>query len=331
MKNILITGAAGFIGYHLAKSFIDDKNIRLFLIDDFSRGKNDVYLKELCDRKNVEFYEIDLTNPDDYITLEEHMEHNEIEGFDCIYHLAAVNGTKNFYKYPERVLTVNILSCINLLNWLTYDRCKKIVFTSSCETYYGTINRFSKYEEMIPTNEEIPLTIDDIYNRRCSYAISKITGESLFNVRCIDKKIKYNIVRYHNVYGERMGDTHVIPELIDRIEKSKDELEVYGDQTRSFMYVEDAVRDTRLVGESDFNGEIFNIGVEEETKIYKIAKDLVQLSGKDLKLEMYNAPEGSVSRRCPDMSKFKEYFGRQKYIPFSYGLLKTYIWYKGDR
>jgi nucleoside-diphosphate-sugar epimerase len=183
---------------------------------------------------------------------------------------------------------------------------------------------------MLPTNEEIPLTIDHIYNPRASYAISKIVGESLFINMCTSKNIKFNILRYHNVYGERMGDCHIIPEVTNRIRNAKEgtELDIYGgEQTRSLMYIDDCIRDTIKVCESDFSGEIFNIGCEKEIKIRDVVKDLIHLSGKVLTIQDYGAPSGSVERRLPDMRKFNKYFGLSKNTPFYTGLLKTYNWY----
>lgn len=249
--------------------------------------------------------------------------------YDCIYHLAAINGTSNFYKKPVNVLEKNILSTMNLLNWINKHNCNKFVFSSTCETYYGTINKFGKL--YLPTDEEVPLTIDDIYNTRTTYAISKIANESNIIHVCNNKNIPYNILRYHNIYGERMGSCHVIPEFIKKITQNKNILETKGiNQTRSFMYIDDCIRDTLKVGRSEFDNEIFNIGIEKETKIELIAKKLIEYSGKELKIVDTITPKGSVERRLPNMNKFKEYFGKSKNVPLSIGLLKTYIWYKNN-
>ena len=329
--NILITGAAGFIGYHLVKSYAGDPRYNVIGIDDFSRGKKDKDLKKLKQEPNIDILTMDLLDKESYNDLNSMMVVKQINKFDIVYHLAAVNGTKNFYKYPNKVLDVNINSTINLLKWLDNQSCGKFVFTSSCEAYYGIINASENPDELIPTDEDIPLGIDDINNSRASYAVSKIAGESIVINMCKSKNIKYNIVRYHNVYGPRMGDCHVIPELISRIQDAKDQLELYGgDQTRSFMFVADAVHDTRKVGENNFNNEIFNVGVQKETEIKELAKRLIEYSGKELEIIEQGAPSGSVTRRCPDMTKFKEFFGRGVYIPFTTGLLETYVWYMNN-
>lgn len=324
-KWILITGGAGFIGYHLACHYKDDLRYNVLIVDNFSRGEKDSNFVELVrENDNITFLNIDLCYLDSSI-----INILETYTFEIVYHLAATNGTNNFYKNPSHVLENNIDSTKMLLKSLNNNRCKKFVFASTCETYYGTINKF---EGFLPTIEEVPLCIDDIFNKRASYAISKIAGESFVINMCHAKNIPFVILRYHNIYGERMGkDGHVVPDIIGRIkrlENNKD-LEVNGAyQTRSFMYINDAIKDTTKVAESCFSNEIFNIGIEKETEIIDIVKRLLEYSGKNLHIIDKGSPLGSVNRRLPDMNKFKEFFGKSKYTSLTEGLLKTYLWYE---
>ena len=103
---VLVTGGAGFIGYHLSNN-LAKKGYDIFICDNNQRGKNDKYLQALTKMKNVTMIQIDLTNLEQVKTLP--------NDFDYIYHLAAVNGTEYFYTQPEKVLYINILSTINLL------------------------------------------------------------------------------------------------------------------------------------------------------------------------------------------------------------------------
>jgi nucleoside-diphosphate-sugar epimerase len=303
MKKVLITGGSGFIGCHLA-NYISDFNVELTIADNLSRGKMDDEFNNLVRKTNVKFLQIDLTKKEMLDQLS--------DNYDYIYHLAAVNGTKYFYEKPQEVLRVNILALLNILDWIDMDNCGKFLFASSSEAYASTVKRFSRYEEFIPTNEDIPLSVDDIFNARYSYGGSKLIGELLTVNYCRTKKIPFIIVRYHNIYGPRMGYEHVIPEFCRRIYDCEKPFRIFGgEETRAFCYADDCIKATKLVMESEAcNGEVVNIGnSSEEIKIADLLKKLFDITGYMAPLEIIPAPEGSVQRRCPDTSKLQRLTG----------------------
>lgn len=319
MAKILITGGAGFIGYHLAKSLAAE-NHQVVLSDNLSRGKMDDELEKLSQQPNVEFIAGDLTKVADLGKLPR----------DCeqVYHLAAINGTRYFYEIPEKVLRVNILALLNLLDWFTEGCRGKILFASSSEVYAGTARTFGV---PIPTPENLSLTIDDVYNPRLSYAGSKIVGELLLINYARAHKFPMTIVRYHNIYGPRMGYEHVIPEFCTRILKKEAPFKIYGGrESRAFCYIDDAVRATRLAMESDkTNNEIVHIGnPNEEVTIAELANKMFDLFDFHPTVEILPAPQGSVSRRCPDIAKLARLTGYQPKINLTEGLKKTFKWYK---
>src|SRR3989344_4371097 len=120
-KKILITGGAGFIGYDLTKHILKEKDVQIVLVDNLQRGKFDKEVEHLLNDKRVSFIQADLTNLEFYNKLD--------NDFDQIYHLAAINGTKNFYKIPEEVLRINTLSLVYLLEWAkNLEKKPKICF-----------------------------------------------------------------------------------------------------------------------------------------------------------------------------------------------------------
>ena len=127
--------------------------------------------------------------------------------------LASVVGVNNTLEIPHEIIRINTQLIINTLEWIRFSKVKKVLFTSTSENYAGTIDTFG-YK--IPTPEEIPLTITDISHPRFTYAITKMLGESGF--LNYSKKLNFEccIVRYHNVFGPRMGFKHVIPHLAER-------------------------------------------------------------------------------------------------------------------
>lgn len=321
MKKCLVTGGAGFIGCHLAKKLADEGQ-HVTVCDNLFRGKADEDFKRLTEMKNVQYIQADLTAPESFKQFD--------KNYDYVYHLAAINGTKNFYEIPDKVLRVNTLAAVNILDWFITAKCKKILFTSSSETYAGTMRLFGV---PIPTPENVPLSIEDIHNPRWSYGGSKIIGELFFANYARVHKFDMSIIRYHNIYGARMGYEHVIPEFIARIEKKEDPFKIFGGtETRAFCYVDDATEATKSVMESSAtNGEIVHIGNDtEEITIKDLAKRMFGIAGVSPKLDIQPAPSGSVQRRCPDISKLKKMTGYSPRTSLEDGLKKTFVWYQRD-
>lgn len=310
---VLVTGGAGFIGYHLAKSLAEDGH-EVVVCDNLSRGERDTDFEQMVVRSNVTFLVTDLTKRN-YVDQFDH-------DFDIVYHLAAVNGTRNFYEKPHEVLQTNILSLVNILDWLVAGVCKRLVWTSSSEVYAGT-NHLP-----IPTPEEVPLTISDVYNSRFSYAGSKIVGEQLCLSYAKAYDLDISIVRPHNVYGPRMGNSHVIPEFFARILNREDPFKIYGgEQTRAFCFIDDFVRGLRFIGESS-GIDIVNLGDDrEEIRIIDLANRMFDLSGfHPIAEQLLSPPSGSIDRRCPDISKVTELTGYRPRIRLNDGLSRTYKW-----
>ena len=319
LTKTLITGGLGFIGFHLAK-LLSEKGEKITLCDNQFRGKLDAEVKDFLKRTNSKYINIDLAEKDQFHILD--------RDYDKIYHLAAINGTKYFYEIPETVLRINLLSVINLLDWVKETSCKNILFSSSSEAYSGTIQKFGWN---IPTEELIPLSIEDVTNPRYSYGGSKIAGELLF----INYGKRYNlntrIIRLHNIYGERMGEEHVVSEFFKKIVDKADPFTILGgEETRTFIYVGDGVEAMRLIMDTEkTSGQIINVGNETgEIKIKDLAKIMFEIAGVNPGVEIKNAPKGSVTRRCPSISKLTNLTGYYPETSLKEGLKKTYEWYK---
>ena len=309
---ILVTGGSGFIGRNIVLDLLK-RGHKVIVIDDLSRGIN-ISGKT---KSKFQFIHGSVLNLKTLNKLTENV--------DCIYHLAAINGTKNFYSYPDKVLEVGCKGIINLLDASKDKGIDKLYLFSSSEVY--------QKPKTIPTPEKVLMKIPDPFNPRYSYAGSKIISEQM-GIH-IGSKIfnEVKIIRPHNVYGPNMGKEHVIPELINKIKYSQYKnlktikIEGNGKETRSFMYIDDFVKALSLIDKKTKNTvEIFNVGVSQEISILNLCNRILKELNLKINIEFTKKKKGATNRRCPDVSKitslgFKPKFSLEK------GLSKTIKWY----
>ena len=202
MKKILITGGAGFIGYHLANKLLEN-NYQIDLLDNFSRGVNDTHLTDLAENETINLINADLLQSTTIDQLD--------QDYAYIYHFAAVIGVQHVLKAPFDVLEKNFILLQNALKIARKQKkLRRFVFASTSEVYAGTLNH---YGLEFPTPESTPLLVSDPHEARSSYMLSKIYGEAL----CLHSGLPVTIIRPHNFYGPRMGLSHVIPELMKKV------------------------------------------------------------------------------------------------------------------
>lgn len=317
-KRVLITGAAGFVGGHLAASLAGAPDSELLLIDDFGRGRKDEFLDEICARPGVTLMQCDLRDPSAL---------DAIEGtFSHVYHLAAIVGVKHCLSRPADVLDVNIRTTMNVLDFVTQRSCGKVMFSSSSEIYAGG---FELGALPIPTPEEVPAVFDPAHPRAC-YASSKVIGEQLVRFKCLQAGIPFVIVRFHNVYGPRMGYVHVVPEIIKRVMSGEDPMKLYGKgQTRAFCYIDDAIRAVTTAMDK-IDNEVFHVGTDEETEISDLYRVILAELGRKPKLDPAPPASGSVERRCPNIGKLRDMIGYVPEVSLAEGIRRTCEWYVND-
>jgi nucleoside-diphosphate-sugar epimerase len=201
---------------------------------------------------------------------------------------------------------------------------KRFIYAGSSEAYAGTV---SKFDWPVPTAEDVPLCITDPSNLRWSYGGSKLHGEVLVTGACSQFNKEYTIIRYHNVYGPRMGDKHIVPDFLERAKKGVYSLYGHSD-TRSFIYIDDAVRATLMLAGSDSAAnETVNVGSDEEIKIADLGRLMMELAGAKGEIELHESPKGSVPRRSPDIDKLKRLVDFQQEVSLEDGLRKTMEFY----
>jgi len=318
LQKILIIGGGGFIGINIAKFLVHNRDCEITLADyNFVRDHSEYFSSE--DMSKITFLKEDFSSMSSFITLD--------TDYDQVYMLASVVGVNNTIENPNEVVRVNTSLIINCLEWLKNTTVKKVLFSSTSEVYAGTTEVL---DYVIPTKEDVPLCIKDIADPRFTYAITKILGESAFLNYSKIYDFDATIVRYHNAFGPDMGFKHVIPHLVERFLNGESPFKMYGyNQTRSFSYIEDTVEGSVLAMESDKSvGEIFHIGNSQEISIEELIKtvgDMMGYTGTYIEAPTY---PGSVSRRCPDISKAKKILSYEPKIDWKEGLKDTIIWYQ---
>ncbi|MAD96972.1 MAG: hypothetical protein CMB99_06555 [Flavobacteriaceae bacterium] len=319
MKKVLLLGGAGFIGYNISKYLAEKREYEITIADNFFRGggKIDGLLRALIDKHNIKIIAGDFTDPKVFEQLE--------KDYTYVYMLASVVGVDYVNKIPHEIIRINTALIYNTLEWLRHADCQKVLFTSTSECYAGAVEAF---DYAIPTPEEVPLTIQDIGHPRFTYAVTKMLGESGFLNYSRQLGFECTIIRYHNVYGPRMGFKHVIPHLAQRFTNSENPFKIYGyDQTRAFNFIDDAVEGTVLAMEKGGNGEIYHIGSQEEITIEQLIRYTGELMGFEGEYEYAPTYPGSVARRCPDISKSQNELGYRPSIDWKTGLKRTIEWY----
>ncbi len=320
MARILVSGAAGFIGFHLARRLAERTDHHVICVDNFARGARDKPFSALVAQPNVTFVEADLCNETAVKALPMDV--------DYVYHLAALNGTQNFYERPLDVIRSSTLPTLFLADHYSKAKTlKRFIYAATSEAYASTVTRFGW---PVPTAEDVPLSIDDVTNPRWSYAASKMHGEIVTAQAGVARAMPYSIIRYHNAYGPRMGDRHVIPDFLERMRAGKYELFGYAD-TRSFLYIDDAVTATLAVGETQgCENEIINIGGTEEITMLMLGERMLAVCGITADIIKHPSPAGSVKRRAPDVSKLARLTGFQAKVSLEVGLAATARYYLDD-
>jgi UDP-glucose 4-epimerase len=316
-KNLII-GGAGFIGAHVAKALAAEGE-PVDILDNFSRAVRDPFLEEVEGKKGVGLIDADMLGPETPTLLS--------DDYTVIYQFAAIIGVRHVLERPYEVLHKNIVIQANAIELAKRQKeLDRFIFTSTSEVYAGSLEHLAM---PVPTPENVPIVLPDLEQPRTSYMLSKLYGESM----CHQSGLPFTIVRPHNLYGPRMGQVHVLPELIKkaRVLPIGGLLEVASvDHRRAFCFIDDAVKMLRhLVSKTNAVNGTFNLGnQDQEVSIGEVAKMVLRIIGRaDLKIVALPPTPGSPSRRCPDMKRTIDFTGFCPAVNLEEGVRRTYKWY----
>jgi nucleoside-diphosphate-sugar epimerase len=306
--NILVTGAAGFIGSHFCERLLKDGH-NVVGLDNMITGdaKN---LEPLAEFEHFQFLEHDITVP------------FEIDAkFDLICNLACPASPIDYQSIPLETLWVSAAGTRNMLE-LARAHGSKFFHTSTSEVYGDPLEH--------PQTEAYFGNVNCLGPRSC-YDEGKRFAESLIVNYGEQYDMDTKIVRIFNTYGPRMrkNDGRVIPNFITQA-LNGDPITVYGDgyQTRSFCFVDDMVDGfIAMIDKGDFHGPV-NLGNPEEYSIKRLAEKIVELTGSKSEIIYTELPQDDPKVRRPDISLAHEELDFEPNVGLDEGLEKTIKWFK---
>jgi UDP-glucuronate 4-epimerase len=294
----VVTGAAGFIGSHLAEALIE-RGHEVVAVDSFT-DYYDPALKE----ENAAAFEVarlDLAEED-----------LALDGFDGVFHLAGQPGVRSFGDVFEDYVRRNLLASRRVFESAAAAGAR-VVFASS-SSIYGEAESYPTHEDAQPR----PIS---------PYGITKLGCEQLANAYAKGFGLDAVVLRYFTFYGPRQRPDMALARIVDVLSQGA-EFELYGDglQSRSFTYVADGVEATIKAMEEAPAGALYNLGGGTETTIREVIATLEDLSGRTLDLVERPAAAGDVRRTSADTTRIQRDLGWRATTQLEDGLRAQWDW-----
>jgi NAD dependent epimerase/dehydratase len=313
-RKVLVTGAGGFIGSHLAELLTrEGAEVRAF-VRYTSRGDHG-WLEQASPEaaEAIEVFRGDLANPEAV--------HSALRGREVVFHLGALIPIPYSYVHPREFVTANVEGTLNVLEAARHEEPQRIVHTSTSEVY-GTAQR-------IPIDEEHPL------HPQSPYAATKVGADqvALSYQRSFGTPVV--VARPFNTYGPRQSARAVIPTIVSQA-LSRDVVELGATEpTRDFLYVEDTASGIAACADAGgVEGEVVNLGTGTETSIGELAERIVELVGRDVTLTLdedrLRPPDSEVERLVADTSKAQRLLRWELSVDLDEGLRRTIDWLSGS-
>ncbi|MBN1877187.1 MAG: SDR family NAD(P)-dependent oxidoreductase [Anaerolineae bacterium] len=309
-KKVLVTGAGGFIGSHLAEKLVElGAETRAFVRYN-SRGTWG-WLDTSLYKADIQMIAGDIADRDRV--------YQAMKNVDVVFHLAALIGIPYSYHAPRSYVRTNIEGSLNILQAALETNVTRVVHTSTSEVY-GTA-------QYVPINEKHPL------QGQSPYSATKIGADKLAEAFYCAFALPVITVRPFNTYGPRQSARAVIPTIIIQA-MTRDVIKLGNlTPTRDFNYVADTVWGFICAAQSNALGATVNLGTGHEISIGDLAHKIVKLMGKAIPVEYEDErmrPKGSeVERLCADNSLAKAYLTWEPHYTLEEGLKQTIEWIGG--
>lgn len=263
MKNVLVTGAAGFIGSHLTERCVESGYKVKAFVRYNSKG-NYGWLESSPYKNDIEFITGDIR---DYDSV-----YNAVKGCDTVFHLAALIGIPYSYVSPMAYIKTNVEGTYNIVQSCREQGTENILVTSTSETY-GTA-------QYVPIDEKHPLV------GQSPYSASKIGADQMALSYYLSFNSPVKIVRPFNTYGPRQSARAVIPTIITQLLSGKTEIKLgHTTPTRDLTFVKDTANGFLAIAQNpSFNGTVTNIGMKDEISVGDLALMIAKLMNKNISI-----------------------------------------------
>ena len=318
MKNILITGGAGFIGSHLVDRLTAEDAWRITVVDDF----NDFY-DPAIKRENLRAR---LANPDFKLVEADIRNYDQLAqafgeaGFDCIVHLAARAGVRPSLKEPRLYAETNINGTLNLLELARAHDVRQFVFGSSSSVY--------------GMNLKVPFSEDDpIFNPISPYAATKVGGELLCHSYAHLYDMRVVCLRFFTVYGARQRPDLAIHKFARLISAGRP-VPVFGDGTtrRDYTYIDDIIAGVRAAIDYDrSNYEVINLGESRTVELSELISLLEKSLDQHAAIDRQPLQPGDVPQTFADISKARRLLGYNPQTQIEAGIGKFVEWFQKNQ
>ena len=318
MKNILITGGAGFIGSHLVDRLLLEGNWRITVVDDFNN-----FYEPAIKRASVESHlakpgftlvEADIR---DYDALQAAFADND---FDCIVHLAARAGVRPSLEEPQLYVETNINGTVNLLELARAHGVGQFVFGSSSSVY--------------GTNDKVPFSEDDpIFNPISPYAATKAAGELICHTYSHLYDLRIVCLRFFTVYGPRQRPDLAIHKFAKFISEGRP-VPVFGDGTtrRDYTYIDDIIAGVRAAIDYDqSNYEVINLGESRTVELRELISLLEQALGQSARIDPQPLQPGDVPQTFADITRARRLLNYDPQTQIEDGIRKFVEWFRESR
>ena len=313
---IVITGCAGFIGFHLTKNLLEKnkKVIGIDIIDKYydPKKKKD-RLKILNKYKNFKFFKIDLNK---YDLVYSKLKNYKIE---LIIHLAAQPGVRISIKKPHNTLKQNLVPFINILEIARLKRVKKFLFASSSSIYGDT----KIYPFVEKDNQNVPVSV---------YGATKLSNEIIASSYSKNFNMKTIALRFFTVYGPYGRPDMAYYSFLDDLKKNK-KIRVFnkGHMMRDFTYVDDVIKG--IISLINFkmkkNHDVINIGKGKPDQLMELIKLIEVNYKKKFKIEYTkNIPNGDIKKTFSNVNKAKKLIKWKPKVNLDEGIKRFVKWYK---